>query len=86
MKTLEELIELSEKEVKFREYLKTKYDLNRECEKKFIILIEKNGFLARWAWLNTPLEDPLSENKLKILCITWNMAGQVSITKGKKEK
>lgn len=34
MKTLDELIELSEKEVKFREYLRTKYDLNRECKKK----------------------------------------------------
>lgn len=39
MKTLEELIELSEKEAKFREYLKTKYDLNRECNLICVFLI-----------------------------------------------
>ena len=80
MKTLDELIELSEKEVKFREYLRTKYDLNRECKNKKKNKYKRKKyvkFLARWAWTNAPLDDHMTENKLKVLCITWNMAGQV---------
>lgn len=79
MKTLEELVELSSKEAKFHQYLVTKYDLNREGSFIHFCLYCFLFVLARWAWLNTELEDPLIEKQLKILCITWNMAGRVNI-------
>lgn len=33
--------------------------------------------LAHWAWINKNLEDPFQSRTLKVLCITWNMAGKV---------